>query len=186
MSLSQAHADAAVAFFSKARRAWVDAMPPDRDLAVLEIGCGAGATGALALREGKCGSWIGVELDPRASAEALYALTDVIGADPAGMDLPYGKATFGLIFVGAGLGAFDKPARTLKAVAPMLRHGGRVIVSVAGRGTDRRAGFTPGGLNATLKRAGLKVLMLKAVGGRHGFLGLGSRPPQRVEAVAKR
>jgi SAM-dependent methyltransferase len=186
MSLSQAHTDTAIAFFSKARRAWVDAMPPDADLAVLEVGCGTGATGALALREGKCGSWIGVELDPRAGAEALFALTDVIGADPAGMDLPYGKATFGLIFVGAGLGAFDNPARTLKSVVPFLRHGGRVIVSVAGRGTDRKEGFTSGSLNAALKRAGLKVLMLKTVGGRAGFLGIGRKPPQRVEAVAKR
>jgi SAM-dependent methyltransferase len=183
-SLSEAHVEAASAFFSKARRAWVDAMPPDPDLAVLEIGCGTGATGALALKEGKCGSWVGVELGQREGAEALFALTDVIGADPAGMTLPYARSSFGLIFVGSGLTAFEDPARTLKSVMHLLRPGGRVIVSVAGRGADP-CGFAPAALKRVLKRAGVKILMLKGVGGKAGILGLGRRPPQRVEAVGK-
>ncbi|MGH7024684.1 MAG: class I SAM-dependent methyltransferase [Caulobacteraceae bacterium] len=178
--------DTASAFFAKARRAWVDAMPPDKDLAVLEIGCGVGATGALALREGKCGSWIGIELSAREASEALFALTDVIGFDPAGQALPYKRASFGLIFVGATLGTFPKPARTLKAVVPLLRPGGRVIASVAGKGADRAAGFTAASLRRVLRRAGVTPLMVKAVGGKRGFLGLGRVPPQRIEAVGKR
>jgi cyclopropane fatty-acyl-phospholipid synthase-like methyltransferase len=45
-SLAEAQGRVAAAFFGKARRAWVDAMPLDPDLWVLEIGCGGGATGA--------------------------------------------------------------------------------------------------------------------------------------------
>ena len=182
----QAHDDAAKAFFAKARRGWVDAMAPDRDLAVLEIGCGTGATGALALKEGKCGSWIGVELGQREAAEAMFALTDVIGFDPADEVLPYARSSFGLIFVGASLAAFDKPHRTLKAVAPLLRPGGRVIVSVAGRGGDKKRGFTTTSLARALKRARIRPLMVKAVGGKSGFLGLGRVLPQRIEAVGAR
>jgi len=184
-SLSDAQAEHAATFFAKARRAWVDAMALDPDLAVLEIGCGTGATGALALKDGMWGSWMGVELAARQAVEALFALTDVIGQDPADTALPYARSSFGLIFVGAGLSAFDKPHKTLAAVIPLLRPGGRVIVSVAGRGADKR-GFTPAGLKRALTRGGVKLLMLKAVGGKAGFLGLGRKPPQRVEAVGKR
>ena len=189
-SLEDAQARTAAAFFSKARRAWVDAMPPDKDLWVLEIGCGGGATGALALKEGKCGAWIGVEMDPRAASDALFALTDVIGFDPAGQELPYGRSAFGLIFVGPGLAAFDKPWRTLKAVAPMLRPGGRLILSVPARAAlpkaERRAGFKQGVVRDALKRGGFEPLMVKEVGGKAGFLGLGRKPSQRIEAVARR
>jgi SAM-dependent methyltransferase len=189
-NLEEAQARAAAAFFSKARRAWVDAMPPDPDLWVLEIGCGGGATGALALREGKCGAWIGVELDARAAADALFALTDVIGIDPAGQDLPYGRSAFGLVFVGQGLAAFERPWRTLAAAQPLLRPGGRLILSVAARAglprKERKAGFTVGSVRRILTRAGFEALMVKAVGGKAGFLGLGAKPAQRIEAVARR
>ena len=72
-TLAEAQGRVAAAFFGKARRAWVDAMPPDPDLWVLEIGCGGGATGALAVKEGKCGAWIGVETDPKAASDALFS-----------------------------------------------------------------------------------------------------------------
>jgi len=145
-----------------------------------------GATGALALKEGKCGSWIGVELGQREAAEAMFALTDVIGFDPADEVLPYARSSFGLIFVGASLAAFDKPHRTLKAVAPLLRPGGRLIVSVAGRGVDKKRGFTVAALTRALKRAKIRPLMVKAVGGKKGILGIGRVPPQRIEAVGRR
>lgn len=189
-SLLEAQGRVAAAFFGKARRAWVEAMPPDPDLWVLEIGCGGGATGALALKEGKCGAWIGVELDPKAASDALFALTDVIGFDPADQALPYARAAFGLVFVGQGVTGFRKPWRTLKAIAPLLRPGGRLILSVAAKGSlgkaERKASFTQGAVRSLLNRAGLAPLMVKAVGGKAGFLGLGAKPSQRIEAVARR
>lgn len=189
-SLEEAQGRVAAAFFGKARRAWVDAMPPDRDLWVLEIGCGGGATGALALREGKCGAWIGVELDAKSAADALFALTDVIGFDPADQTLPYDRSAFGLVFVGQGLSSFSRPWRTLKTIAPLLRPGGRLILSVAARGglakADRKAGFKEGQVRGILKRAGFEPLMVKEVGGKAGFLGIGAKAAQRVEAVARR
>jgi SAM-dependent methyltransferase len=189
-SLAEAQGRVAAAFFGKARRAWVDAMPPDPDLWVLEIGCGGGATGALALKEGKCGAWIGVETDPKAASDALFALTDVIGFDPADEALPYARAAFGLVFVGPGVAAFRKPWRTLRSIAPLLRPGGRLILSVPARGAlakaERRAGFAEGSARALLKRAGFEPLMVKAIGGKAGFLGLGAKPSQRIEAVARR
>jgi SAM-dependent methyltransferase len=189
-SLEEAQGRVAAAFFNKARRAWVDAMPQDADLWVLEIGCGGGATGALALKEGKCGAWIGVELDPKAASDALFALTDVIGFDPADQTLPYDRAAFGLIFVGQGLAGFSKPWRTLKSVAHLLRPGGRLILSVAARAAlakpDRKTGFDEGQVRAILKRAGFEPMMVKAAGGKGGFLGIGAKPAQRIEAVARR
>jgi len=184
--LTTQYDETASAFFAKARRAWVDAMTDDRDLAVLEIGCGTGATGALALRQGKCGSWVGVEMNAREAAEAMFALTDVISADPAVVALPHARSSFGLIFVGHALSGFDAPAKTLKAVAPLLRPGGRFVVSAAGKGVDKKRGFTRHSLRRTLKRAGIEVLMLKENGGKAGFLGLGRAHPKSLHATGKR
>jgi SAM-dependent methyltransferase len=170
----------AAAFFASARRALVEAMPPDPDLAVLEIGCGSGATGALALRLGKAGSWIGIETDPKAAAEALYALTDVITLDPAGTPPLGSRSSFGLILATEGLLAFPRPERSLKAVVPLLRHGGRVRLALPGKGADKKAGLSAGQVKALVARAGLKLVSLKASGG--GFL----KSPKRIEAVAKR
>ena len=178
MSLADAQAKAAGAFFAAADRKLVDALPPDPDLWVLEVGCRTGATGALALRSGKCGAWIGLETDAKSAAEAMFALTDVIGDDPAKTPLPYGRAAFGLLVIGDALADFADPAASLKALAPLLRPSGRALASVTR--------FREGQIVRLLKGAGLRVGAVQVVGGRAGFLGFGQKPAERIEVSAKR
>ena len=178
MSLADAQAKATGAFFAAADRRLVDAMPPDPDLWVLEVGCRTGATGAFALRSGKCGAWVGLETDPKAAAEAMFALTDVIGADPAREALPYGRAAFGLLIVGDALAGFADPAASLKALTPLLRPSGRALASVTR--------FRQREIVRLFRNAGLRVGAVTAIGGKPGFLGLGRKPPERIEVVAKR
>jgi SAM-dependent methyltransferase len=178
MSLADAQAKAAGAFFAAADRELVDALPPDPDLWVLEIGCRTGATGALALRSGKCGAWMGLETDPKSAGEAMFALTDVIGTDPAKLALPYKRAAFGLLVIGDALADFADPAASLKALVPLLRPSGRALASVT-RLSERQ-------IVRVLKGAGLRVGAVHAVGGKAGFLGFGRKPPERIEVVARR
>jgi SAM-dependent methyltransferase len=189
MSLADNQAKATDAFFAAADRELVNALPPDPDLWVLEVGCGGGATGALALREGKCGAWIGLEADPRAAAEAMFALTDVIDPAPFAKATPaevlrsfgeagYGRAAFGLLVIGDALADFADPAAGLKALVPLLRPSGQALASVS-RFRERE-------IVRLLKSAGLKVGAIHAVGGKAGFLGFGRRPPERIEVSAKR
>ena len=73
---------------------------------VLEFNCGSGATGALALREGRCASWTGI--DPNAPPEALYALSEVL---PSAEALP--DAGFDVVFATA-----DDLASAARLLAP--------------------------------------------------------------------
>ena len=65
-------------YFSNARADFVDRLPRDGTAEILEIGCGNGATGALALSEGCCKRYVGVELLERVADEAREVLSDVI------------------------------------------------------------------------------------------------------------
>jgi len=178
MSLADAQAKAAGAFFAAADHKLIDALAPDPDLLVLEVGCRTGATGALALSSGKCGAWVGLETDPKSAAEAMFALTDVIGTDPAKAALPYGRAAFGLFIIGDALADFADPAASLKALVPLLRPSGRTLASVT-RFRERE-------IVRLLKGAGLRIGAVQAVGGKAGFLGFGRKQPERIEVVAKR
>jgi SAM-dependent methyltransferase len=189
MSLADAQGRTADAFFAAADRELVDALPADPDLWVLEVGCGGGATGALALKEGKCGAWIGLEADPRAAGEAMFALTDVIDPTPFAKssadqilrsfsEAGYARAAFGLLVIGDALADFADPAAGLKALVPLLRPSGKALASVK-RFRERE-------IVRLLKTAGLKVGAIHAVGGKAGFLGFGRKPPERIEVTAKR
>jgi tRNA G46 methylase TrmB len=58
------YAEKRAGYFANARRELIEPLAHDAHSVVLELGCGAGATGALALSEARCGSWVGVEKFP--------------------------------------------------------------------------------------------------------------------------
>ena len=49
-------------YFQNAREDYVRRLPADPAARILELGCGNGATGVLALRRGKAGAYVGVEM----------------------------------------------------------------------------------------------------------------------------
>jgi SAM-dependent methyltransferase len=142
-------------FFASARREWLDLLPARPDLAVLELGCGSGATGALALREKCCQTWIGIEANAAHAADALYAITDVHVGDPLTVELPYARGTFDVLFLGEALGGYEDPSLRLKRLVRLVRPGGRVFVSLTK--LEGRAPFTSATVRRLLRRAGVKV-----------------------------
>ena len=128
--LSSAYKAKDDAYFGNARRDWIDLLPVNHSLSVLELGCGNGATGALALSEGKCGSYIGVEMSERAADQARAVLTRVHIGNIEAMELPYKDDSFDLLVCGEVLEHLVNPQEALKQLVRLLKPGGRMFASV--------------------------------------------------------
>jgi SAM-dependent methyltransferase len=133
-SLAQDHAARAAAFLAAAQGQVVAALPADPHAAILDLACGAGATGALALREGKCATYVGVEASPAAAGEARFAI-------------PYPAKTFDVVIAGPALAALADPAGVLARLTPLMRPGCRLF-AVIPAGSPHR-------WEAIVRRAGL-------------------------------
>jgi 2-polyprenyl-3-methyl-5-hydroxy-6-metoxy-1,4-benzoquinol methylase len=68
-------------YFLGARVDFVSRLPINYTAKILEIGCSSGGTGALALSEGKCGSYTGIDIMPQAVEIAKTKLSKVILTD---------------------------------------------------------------------------------------------------------
>ena len=75
-------------YFHGERRDFIDKLDRSSNRQILEIGCGDGATGAYAKREGKCGRYVGIELVPEAAKLADRVLDQVFVANVETFDLP--------------------------------------------------------------------------------------------------
>jgi len=75
-------------YFHGERRDLIDQLEGSSTRQILEIGCGDGATGAYAKREGKCGRYIGVELFPEAAKIASQYLDKVYVANIETFEVP--------------------------------------------------------------------------------------------------
>jgi 2-polyprenyl-3-methyl-5-hydroxy-6-metoxy-1,4-benzoquinol methylase len=116
-------------YFAGARLDFVRLLPRDPSAAILEIGCGSGATGALALAGGRAGRYVGIELFERAANEARTVLTDVITGDVEKIDLPFGPTEFDALIMSEVLEHLVEPQATLEKLAKCLRPGAMVMAS---------------------------------------------------------
>ena len=67
--------------FGGARRDYIAELPNNAEACILEIGCGNGDTGALAISEGKCACYCGIEVYDPAAEVAKSKITEVITGD---------------------------------------------------------------------------------------------------------
>ncbi len=184
--LTDAYDAKAADYFASARRGWVDPMPLNPGLSVLELGCGTGATGALALGQGKCGAWVGIERHGAAASEAARVLTDVVVGDVDSLDIPYPEASFDLLLMGEVLEHLPDPEATLRRLVRFLKPGGEALAStpnighwriiaglMAGRFDYEAQGvmdrthlkwFTPRSLKRAFEQAGLLDVSVRALG----------------------
>lgn len=176
----------AASYFANARRDWVGPMAANPRRVVLELGCGNGATGALALREGKCGAWVGIERQGAAAGEAAGVLSDVLVGDVDSLDIPYAEASFDLLVMGEVLEHLPDPEATLRRLARLVKPGGEVLAStpnishwgviaglLAGRFDYEAEGvmdrthlkwFTPRSLKRAFEQAGLVEVRVQPLG----------------------
>ncbi len=116
-------------YFSGARADFVARLPRDNTSTVLEIGCGTGATGALALARGHAGRYVGVELFDAAAVEARKVLSEVVVGDVEQLDLNWAPATFDALIMSEVLAHLIDPWATLDKLSTVLRPGALVLAS---------------------------------------------------------
>lgn len=116
-------------YFSNARADFVDRLPRDGAAEILEIGCGNGATGALALSEGCCGRYVGVELLERAANEAREVLSDVITGNVETLEFDWQPASFDAVILSEVLEHLVEPGEVLKKLSRYVRPGGMLLAS---------------------------------------------------------
>jgi SAM-dependent methyltransferase len=116
-------------YFSGARADFVSRLPKDQTARVLEIGCGTGATGALALMSGRAGRYTGVELFESAASEARTVLSDVVVGDIERLTLPWQPCDFDALILSEVLEHLIEPWAVLKRLHPHIRPGAMVLAS---------------------------------------------------------
>lgn len=177
-------------YFSGARADFVARLPADGGAAVLEIGCGSGATGALALARGKAGRYVGIEVCEGAAARAREVLSQVVVGDVERIELPWQPATFDAVILSEVLEHLIEPWAVLEKLHRVVRPGAMVLASspnvahwqvlrelahgrfeLADRGVFDRTHlrwFTPDSFAAMFERSGYRV---QAVGPVKPFAG---------------
>lgn len=116
-------------YFAGARADFVSRLPHDPTAAILEIGCGSGATGALALGGGYCGRYVGVELFETAAIEARKVLSEVIIGNVETLSFDWQPAEFDALILSEVLEHLVEPGRVVRDLARFVRPGGIVMAS---------------------------------------------------------
>lgn len=116
-------------YFASPRVDFVERLPHDMTARVLEVGCGTGATGALALARGRAGHYAGIELFPAAAEEARRVLSEVVAADIERIELPWQPAAFDALILSEVLEHLVEPWAALAKLARVVRPGGLVLAS---------------------------------------------------------
>ena len=178
------------AYFAGSRLDIVDMMPANPRARVLEIGCGAGATGGAVRAAGKAEWYVGLELDPAAAAIAETRLNVVHVGNAEEMDLTVLGSGFDALIMSEVLEHLVDPGALLKRLAPLLSPGAAVYASspnianrtviralVAGRFEYTEMGvmdrthlrwFTPHSFAAMFEAAGIRTVSVGPLGGFRG------------------
>lgn len=173
-------------YFSNARRDYVDALPAGGELAILELGCGNGATGAIAIEQGKCCSYVGIELFEPMARQAEQVLTKVHIGDVNSIELPYSADHFDVLIMSEVLEHLVNPERAVQKLARLIKHEGLVFAStpniahwrmikslIGGDFTYTTSGmmdeshvhwFTPRTFTRLLEQAGFRPITVGAIG----------------------
>lgn len=185
-TVAERYEDKPESYFSGARTDFVARLPLSHDATILEIGCGTGATGALAKARGRAGHYVGVEIHEPAAAQARNVLDQVLVGDVEHMSLPFRPAAFDALILSEVLEHLIEPWTLLERLSPLVRPGGTVLASspnvahwrviaslLRGRFdlTDKGVldrthmrWFTPSSFAAMFDRAGFKVTDVGPVG----------------------
>ena len=128
-SLADAYRSKESGYFSGARSDFVTALPRNPGAWILEIGCGNGDTGSLALAQGRCSRYCGVELVAAAAAEARSKISEVVVGDVEHVALPWAEGSFDALIMSEVLEHLGDPWALLRRLRPLMKPGALVFAS---------------------------------------------------------
>ena len=183
--LARFYAGKQQSYFNGARADFVARLPLDPTARILEVGCGTGATGALALCRGRASHYTGVELFEGAAEQARHLLNEVLIGDVEKLAFPWQPCAFDALILSEVLEHLVEPWVVLERLRPFLRAGAMVLASspnishwrvvrelaqgrfhLADQGVFDRTHmrwFTPDTFAAMFERAGYEVLNVEPV-----------------------
>lgn len=129
MALEAAYVSKPDAYFTGARHDIIDRLTLDPDRAILQVGCGDGTTGMPAKQAGKCGRYVGVELDPRAADRARARLDEVHVGDIEVLALPDPSGSYDVVIASEVFEHLVDPWKVLARLKPLLKAGGLIFAS---------------------------------------------------------
>ena len=115
--------------FAVNERPDIEELVPPHTQALLDVGCGTGRLGG-SLKTLGIPRVVGVELNPRAAAEARAMLDEVVVADIEKDPLPFADGSFDCIVYGDILEHLVDPWTTLNSQRRLLTPAGAVVVSI--------------------------------------------------------
>lgn len=116
-------------YFAGSREDFLAFLPQNPQARILEAGCGFGETGRRALELGKCGTYVGIEISPKAAEIAAKNISQVLAGNVETMALPFEAGSFDALLISEVLEHLVDPWATLKRLAPLLREGAKVMAS---------------------------------------------------------
>lgn len=173
-------------YFGEARSDYIGQLPESQTASILEIGCGNGATGALALASGKCGEYIGVEVFEPMATKASAVLTKVHLGNVETMELPYAAGHFDALVMSEVLEHLVNPEAVVEKIIGLIKPGGYIFASspniahwrliarlIKGRFEYENQGimdeshvhwFTPGSFEAMFNKHGVSTVNVGMIG----------------------
>jgi 2-polyprenyl-3-methyl-5-hydroxy-6-metoxy-1,4-benzoquinol methylase len=121
--------DKPAAYFANARLDIVEQLPTGPNDAILELGCGAGGTGRLAMSSGKAGRYVGIELSPTAAAQAAEVYSEVLVGDVEQLNLEPLRDAFDALIASEVLEHLTDPWTTLGRLVACVKPGGAIFAS---------------------------------------------------------
>jgi 2-polyprenyl-3-methyl-5-hydroxy-6-metoxy-1,4-benzoquinol methylase len=119
----------AVSYYGNPRADYINLLPDNQNLRILEIGCGNGATGALALQLNKCVEYVGIEMFESEGAKAKNLLSEVHIGNVETMALPYPSDYFDVLIASEVLEHLVDPYETVRRLCALVKPGGRILAS---------------------------------------------------------
>ena len=126
---NRAYAAKPEGYFLGARADFVSELAVNLQARILEIGCGEGGTGCLALQQVKCGTYCGVELFASAADKAKDRISEVVVGNVEEIDLPWPGEHFDVLILSEILEHLVDPWTVLRKLHPLLKPGARVFAS---------------------------------------------------------
>ena len=117
------------AYFAGARHDYVSELPRNVSGKILEVGCANGMTGALALSEGKCGYYCGIEICEGPAENAKSKINEVLLGNVETLELPWDPGTFDALILSEVLEHLVDPWTALRKLRPLLKSGALVFAS---------------------------------------------------------